>query len=293
MSSFAVIGGPQSKKLAKNIAKRLGASYIPTNVKIFHDGESKITITIKKKFDNIIVVQSTYPPVDTSIIHALSILSKAHEISHNVYLVIPYVGYAKQDKEFLKGEIITIKVIAELFHSVKCSEIIMVDFHSSEALSFFHMPTKNISAVELLADHVKKLNLSHPLIVSPDLFWKVHAKKFANIIGSDSIALNKKRDRKSGELSIISKKFQTSKKRDLIILDDMVSTGNSVREAIKFLGRNNFGKIIVACTHPVLVKNAEKMLMKNGVSRIIGTNSIDGKFAKIDLSQIIVDAIKQ
>ena len=292
MKNCVVIGGPTSKKLAKNIAKNLKVKYIPTILKTFPDGESKITIKRNMKFKMAIIVQSTHPPVDSNIIHTLSIISKAREIANKVYAVIPYIGYAKQDKEFLKGEIITLKVIANLFHSVGCSKMIVVDIHSTESLRFFQMPITNITAVELLGNYCKKLRLKEPLVISPDLFWKKKAERFANIIGANTIALNKQRDRESGRLSIVSDKIKITKKHDLIIFDDMISTGNSVMEAIQFVGRKKFRKIVVVCTHPVLVGNSERMLKKKGVSNIIGTNSIEGKFAKVDLTQIIVKSIK-
>lgn len=292
MKDCAVIGGPSSYVLAKKVANKLNAIYIKTELQTFPDGESKLTIPISHKFKKIIVVQSTCPPVDTNIVHALLLLSKAYRFSKKVYAVVPYFGYAKQDKEFLKGEIVTLKVIANLFENVGTTKLFVVDFHSPESMNLFSIPVVNISATELLAKYFKKLKLQNPIVVSPDIVWKNHAEKFANILDASSIALNKKRDRKTGNISILSKKIQTSKNQDLIILDDMISTGNSVKKAIQFLNKKNFKKIFVACIHPVLVGNSEDMLKRNGVSEIVGTNSIQGKFSKIDLSDLISHSLK-
>lgn len=291
MSEYTVIGGPSSKKLAKKIAKKLKADYLSTKVRVFPDGESQITITETSKKRKIIVVQSTHPPVDTNIIHSLFLISKAREMSPDVCVIMPYMGYAKQDKEFLRGEIISLSVIIKLFQSAGATRIIVVDFHSKDALEFFKIPVKNLSAVNLFARYFKKMNLKNPLVVSPDLFWKDSAENFANKINAACIALNKQRNRKSGKLTILSKKPRLTPGQDLVIFDDMVSTGGSVLKTIEFLGRKNFDRIFLACTHPVLVGDAENKLYKAGVNKIVSTNSIEEKFAKIDLSDMISKAI--
>ena len=123
------------------------------------------------------------------------------------------------------------------------------------------------------------------------MFWKSNAEKFANHLDTTAIALNKQRDRKTGGLAITSRLPKFSKGRDLILLDDMVSSGGSILKAIQFLKKENFRNIYVVCTHPIFVDDSERKIKKAGVTEIIGTNSISGKFAKTDLSAIIVDAI--
>ena len=291
MSDYTVIGGSASPSLAKNISKKLKARFLKTHLTIFPDGEYKITLNDDIKKSKIIVVQSTPPPVDSNLIQALSLISKAREISNDVIAVIPYMGYAKQDKEFLKGEIVTISVIAKLFKAAGATRLIVVDFHSPQALDFFKIPTKNISSGFLLAQYFKNLKLKQPLIVSPDMFWKSNADEFAKHLNTDSIALNKQRNRKTGKLIIKSSRLKFPKGGDLVLLDDMVSTGGSMIKAIKFLKKENFRKIYVACTHSVFIGDSESKLKKLGVTKIVGTNSIEGKFSKIDLSDVIVDTI--
>ena len=293
MQNYSVVGSPSAEGLAKNIARRLKAKYLKTKSKIFPDGESKITISGYVDQGTIIVVSSTGPPVDTNIVQTLSLISRAREMSSQVIAVVPYMGYAKQDKEFLKGEIITISVIAKLFKAAGATRLIVVDFHSPPALRFFRFPTKNLSATSLLADHFKKYCLIDPLVVSPDLFWESNAKKFAHELGTSStIALKKQRDRNTGNLQIKSPSLKFSKSRDLILFDDMVSSGGTIIKAIAFLKKKNFRKIYVVCTHPVFAGDAEQKIKKAGADKIIGTNSIEGKFSKIDLSEIIAKEIQ-
>ena len=291
MASYFVIGSPASKILAKSVAKKIHAKYLDTMLKVFPDGESKLTISEQVKDGVILVVSSTGPPVDSNMIQTLSLISKASEMSSKVIAIVPYVGYAKQDKEFLKGEIVTISVIAQLFKAAGATRLITVDFHSPDALNFFKLPTKNISAVPLFVEYFKNYKLKDPLVVSPDMFWKSNAEKFANHLDTTAIVLNKQRDRKTGGLAIISRLPKFSKGRDLILLDDMVSSGGSILKAIQFLKKENFRNIYVVCTHPVFADDSERKIKKAGVTEIIGTNSIAGKFAKTDLSAIIADAV--
>ncbi|MDH3276873.1 MAG: ribose-phosphate diphosphokinase [Nitrosopumilus sp.] len=290
--NYLVIGHPNSETLAKNIAKKLKTKYLKTTLKVFPDGESKLTFSGNIKNEKIIVVSSTGPPVDSNIVQTLSLISKSREMSSQVIAVVPYMGYAKQDKEFLKGEIITISVIAKLFKAVGATQLIVVDFHSPNALSFFKFPTKNISAVSLFAEYFRNHKLKNPLVVSPDMYWKSNAEIFAKYLKATVIALNKQRDRTSGKLVINSSFPKFSKGNDLILFDDMVSSGESILKAIKFLKKENFRKIYVVCTHPVFVGYSEKEIKEAGVTTIIGTNSIDGKFSKLDLSGIISKSIQ-
>ena len=122
MTKFTVIGGNASSDLAKRVARKLKATYIKTERKVFPDGESKITIKQIPKKSIVIVVQSTYPPVDTNLLELLSIVSKVQKFSSKVYAVIPYIGYARQDREFLGGEIITIQNCWEITESIRCKK---------------------------------------------------------------------------------------------------------------------------------------------------------------------------
>ena len=292
MKDCFVISNPNSERLAKKIAKKIDAEYLKTTLKVFPDGESKLGISKYVNGGTIIVVSSTSPPVDSNLVITLSLISKSSEMSPNVIAVVPYMGYAKQDKEFLKGEIITISVIAKLFKASGAKQLIVVDFHSPDALSFFKMPTKNLSGISLFAEYFKKCKVRKPLVVSPDMYWKYNAEKFAESINTTAIALNKQRDRKTGKLVIKTPFPKFSKGHDLIIFDDMVSSGGSILKTIQFLKKENFRKIYVVCTHPVFVGDSKRRIKDAGVAEIIGTNSIEGEFSKVDLSGIISKAIQ-
>jgi len=201
------------------------------------------------------------------------------------------MGYARQDREFLPGEIVTMKVLGKLFKGAGASKIIVVDIHSLIGFKHFSIKTKNVTAIPDLVKYFKKLSLKNPLVISPDQGGKERAKKFAKEFNSNYIALDKKRDKKTGKIKITTKRTDEVENRDLILVDDMISTGGSIIKATQFLKKQKCKKIYVACTHALLMNDAEKKIKKAGVTSIISTNTIPGKTSKVDISKIIAKAI--
>ena len=291
MSKLTVISGKSSENLAKELSKKIKANFVKSEIKVFPDGESKITLIGKISKKKSIVVQSISPPVDTNLVQVLSLITKAKENSSEVVAVIPYMGYARQDREFLPGEIITMKVLGKLFKSAGASKIIIVDIHSSIGLKHFSIKTKNITAIPDLVGYFEKLSLENPLVVSPDQGGKERVKEFAKEFNSDYIALEKTRDRKTGKVKIKTKNLEEVKNRDLILVDDIISTGGSIIKAAQFLKKQKCKRIYVACTHALLMNDAWGKIKKAGVTSIISTNTISGKTSKVDISKTIAKAI--
>jgi len=288
---FAVIGGNASRDLAKRIARRLKAPYVEAKTRVFPDGESKITFGHIPKNSIILVVQSTYPPVDTNLLQALSIISQARKVSSKIYAVIPYMGYARQDRQFLSGEVVTMSIVASMIRAAGAKKIIAVDIHSKTALNHFKIPKENVSAIPELAKYFKKMKLKNALVVSPDMGGSLRAKKFAGLLNIDFVALKKSRNRNTGKVLIQSSKVDVRGK-DLILVDDIISTGGSIIKAAQFLKRQKCKRIFVACTHGLFVEGAEKKIKKAGVSRIISTNTIPRNTSKVDVSGVIADSIR-
>jgi ribose-phosphate pyrophosphokinase len=291
LSELSIISGKSSENLAKELSKKVKGNFVKSEIRIFPDGESKITLIGKISGGKSIVVQSIYPPVDTNLVQALSLIAKAKENSSEVIAVIPYMGYARQDREFLPGEIVTMKVLGKLFKGAGASKIIVVDIHSLIGFKHFSIKTKNVTAIPDLVKYFKKLSLKNPLVISPDQGGKERAKKFAKEFNSNYIALDKKRDKKTGKIKITTKRTDEVENRDLILIDDMISTGGSIIKATQFLKKQKCKKIYVACTHALLMNDAEKKIKKAGVTSIISTNTIPGKTSKVDISKIIAKAI--
>jgi len=288
---FAVIAGSASKDLGKRIARRLKAPYVEAKTRVFPDGESKITFGRIPKNSIVLVVQSTYPPVDTNLLQALSIISQVRKVSSKIYAIIPYMGYARQDRQFLSGEVVTMSIIARMIQAAGAKKVVAVDIHSKTALNHFKIPKENVSAIPELAKYFKKMKLKNALVVSPDMGGSLRAKKFASLLNIDFIALKKSRNRNTGKILIQSSKVNVRGK-DLILVDDIISTGGSIIKAAQFLKRQKCKRLFVACTHGLFVEDAEKKIKKAGVSQIISTNTIPRSTSKVDVSGVIVESIQ-
>ena len=289
---FAVIAGSASKDLGKRVARRLKAPYVEAKTRVFPDGESKITFGRIPKNSVVLVVQSTYPPVDTNLLQALSIISQARNVSSKIYAVIPYMGYARQDKQFLSGEVVTMSIVARMLRAAGAKKVVVVDIHSKTALNHFKIPKENVSAIPELAKYFKKMKLKNALVVSPDMGGSLRAKKFAALLNTSFITLKKSRNRKTGKVVIQSSKVDVRDK-DLILVDDIISTGGSVIKAAQFLKQQKCNRVFVACTHGLFVGDAEKRIKKAGVARIISTNTIPRNTSKVDISGVIADSIRK
>jgi len=287
---FAVIGGNASRDLAKRIARRLKAPYVEAKTRVFPDGESKITFGRIPKNSIVLVVQSTYPPVDTNLLQALSIISQVRKVSSKIYAIIPYMGYARQDRQFLSGEVVTMSIIARMIQAAGAKKVVAVDIHSKTALNHFKIPKENVSAIPELAKYFKKMKLKNALVVSPDMGGSIRAKKFASLLNIDFIALKKSRNRNTGKVQIKSSKVDVYG-RDLLLVDDIISTGSSIIKATQFLKKQKCKRVFVACTHGLFVGDAESKIKKAGVSQIISTNTIPRSTSKVDISGVIAESI--
>ncbi|HET6779600.1 MAG TPA: ribose-phosphate diphosphokinase, partial [Nitrososphaera sp.] len=200
MTEISVVAGPASSDLANNIAKKLGAQLMVAQLRKFSDGESKIKLD--KVGKKCIIVQSTYPPTDTHFIQLMMMASKCRDDgAEAICAVIPYLGYARQDRAFLEGETVSIALVAKLIETVGVKHIITVDIHSQLAMSYF-ASIQSVSSVPLLADYASKMKLREPIAVSPDAGGTNRVKEFARHLKIDMVALNKSRDRVSGDVTI-------------------------------------------------------------------------------------------
>lgn len=289
MPGTTVIAGDSPPTLAPNLAGELGADLISSDVRTFPDGESKVTLSGTPS-GRCVVVQSAHPPVDTNLMRALTLVSVAADRAGGVVAVIPYMGYARQDHEFLPGEVVTLKHVAKLFAGAGASRLVTVDIHSYRGLAHFGSMGANVSAVPDLARHFAGRELKDPLTVSPDAGGLGRAKAFADSMGTDWIALEKDRDRRTGEVSIRTRGVDVAG-RDVILVDDMISTGGSVVKATEFLKGHGCGRVFAACTHALMVDGAASRISRAGVEEVVGANTVPGPEGIVDVSRAIAGAL--
>jgi ribose-phosphate pyrophosphokinase len=293
VKDIAVLPGPSSTKLGRSIASCLNVDPVDVELRTFSDGESKIRINASLVNKKCVVVQSTFPPVDSHYLQMLMMLSYCiNSGAAAVIPVVPYIGYARQDRVFLEGEVVTMALIAKLFDCFQIKDLVTIDIHSSTALSCFNLNVFNISSIPLLANYAKaNFNLIEPLIVSPDQGGANRAKLFSEILKTSSLSLTKKRDRQTGNIIIDEDLHMDIKDRDIIIIDDMISSGGTIMKAVNILKKNNCDRIFVMCVHALSDEKSLNTLRETGIQDLISTNSIPRSCSKIDLSNEIAKTL--
>jgi ribose-phosphate pyrophosphokinase len=290
LTEISVVAGPASSDLANNIAMRLEAQLTVASLRIFSDGES--SIKLGKVGKNCVIVQSTHPPADTHLIQLLMMAKKCTDNgAQHMCAVVPYLCYARQDRVFLEGEVVSIDLVAKLFKTVGVKHIITVDIHSQRAMSYF-TSIQNVSSVPLLADYASKMKLHDPIAVSPDAGGANRAMEFARHLDIDVLALKKYRDRATGEVTVDEKLDMDISKRDVIVIDDIISSGGSIIKAAEVLHKKGVGRIFAMCAHALLIREAAQKIKSAGVQDIISTNSVPGEYSKVELSSEIALALK-
>jgi ribose-phosphate pyrophosphokinase len=286
----SVVTGPGTFDLADKIARRLGADVAVASLRIFSDGESSIKLGRIGK--NCVIVQSINPPTDTHLIQLLMMAKKCTDDgAQDVCAVVPYLGYARQDRAFLEGEVVSISLVSKLFESVGLKHIITVDIHSELAMSYF-ASIQNVSSIPLLADYASKMRLHDPIAVSPDAGGTNRAKEFARHLDIDVLVLKKSRHKVTGDVTIEERLDLDISKRDAIVIDDIISSGGSLIKAAEVLNKKGVGKIYAMCAHALLINDAAQKIKSAGVEDIVSTNSIPSQYAKVDLSPEIASALK-
>lgn len=289
LSGTSVVTGPGSFDLANKIAKSLQAQLAVASLRIFSDGESSIRLGKVQK--NCIIVQSTHPPTDRHIMQLLMMAKKCMDDgAQEVCAVIPYLAYARQDRAFLEGEVVSIALVAKLFETIGIKHVITVDIHSQLAMSYFQS-IQNVSSIRLLADYAANLKLPDPIAVSPDAGGANRAKEFARYLNIDFISLKKSRHRLTGEVTIDESIDVDLSKRDAILIDDIISSGGSVIKAAEILRKLGVGRVYAMCAHALLIQDAAEKIKSAGVNDIISTNSVPGEYSKVELSSEIVAAL--
>lgn len=294
MAHKLVLAGPASEDIAKSLAERMEGELLKADFKVFPDGESKFTCDAKVSGKTVYLVQSTYPPVDQ---HLMQLLMAAHQLSQEgarVTAVVPYLAYARQDKEFLPGETITLGVISHLMRSAGVRRLVTVDIHSPEGLALFSFPIHSVSAIPSLADYVRKtMNLMNPVVVAPDFGTSKRTEAFAALYGAKMLQLSKTRDKVTGEVEVkVRKPDLDVKGKEVLIVDDMISTGGTVAAAAELVLGEGASKALAICVHGLFVGEAVRKLDKAGVKTILSTNTVPCSYSAVDVSEPIASHLR-
>jgi ribose-phosphate pyrophosphokinase len=292
-----VIPGPSSRELGVAISKELSCRKVDVEYKVFPDGESYLRIAGKVEGEEVVIVQSTYRPQDTHVFQLISLSRTARDLgADRVVAVVPYLAYARQAERYREGEAVTSKIMAEMLEFSGVDSLITVDVHSEAALKSFKIRAQNISSIPAVVEYIKSIKgIRDPVVVAPDKEREKHVSLVAENLGADHIYLTKHRDRITGKVTTTIDDVSAKKIRgkDALIVDDIISTGDTMLNAINLVKEAGSRKVCAICTHPVLASGALERLMASGLEDIAATDTIPSPISKISVAPLIANFLRK
>lgn len=282
-----IVLGPASTQLGELIAQNLKAETVPVTSKTFPDGENYIRLEGKVENEDIAIVQTTSPPQDPKLIQLAFMADAAKRNgAKSITAIVPYMAYARQDKIFLKGEAISAETVAGMLKAAGIDRLITVNIHQEKVLSRFPFPAKSISAICALTEYFLKRGYAGAFALSPDAGALHLAEEAKETLGGEFGYLEKSRDRYTGQITMKTKNFEVKGKK-VIIFDDIISSGRTIVAAVQILKGFSPKGIYIACVHPLLIGEAEKMILHSGVQEIVGTDSVPSTVSRVSLASVI------
>lgn len=287
--------------LAQKIAEHLGLPLSPIETHVFPDGERRVKLEEDVASTPCVVVAPTSPPVDNNIMELCLIVDALKGAgATKITAVVPYLGYQRQDHIFRTGEARSLEVVIKMIEAVGASAFIGVDFHSIKIPELFSIPVAHITAIPVFATVIKDMNvdLDEACIVSPDMggLRRLEALK-QELGGIEMVSVEKERDVVTGEIHISG--IHGNVKKVCFVVDDMISSGGTMVEALKELKKNGAERIFVMVTHAVFSEDAPKILEESLAEKVFVTDAIyipeERSFSKLEvvsISKPIADAIK-
>jgi ribose-phosphate pyrophosphokinase len=292
-----LFAGSATPDLAQHVADHLGLPLALGNVTQFPDGESRVLIEESVRGCDCYIIQSTCAPVNHNIMELLVFVDALRRASAwRINAVIPYFGYARQDKKVQAREPITAKLVANMLEKAGIHRVITVDLHAGQIQGFFDVPVDHLTALDILGGYLKKTDLSQSVIVSPDVGRATEGRRLANTLGVD-LAILYKRRRSPTETEVSHVIGEVNGKRPIMI-DDMISTAGTVTRAVDALVElGAIPEITLAATHPVFIPPAIDRLSHPAIKEVIVTDTIPykghlGKVNVLSVSELIASAIR-
>jgi ribose-phosphate pyrophosphokinase len=288
-----VIPGPASKELGERLANELKAELVPVFLKVFPDGESYIRFEKQDlKNQDVVIVQTTSPPQDQRLLQLMLMADNAQDLeARSITAIIPYFAYSRQDKRFTPGEAFSIKTIIKLLEKCGVTKIISVNAHNPSVLKNLQIPVLDLSAIPLLAEYFNKHQLvENPLSLSMGKKALNVAQEADNILhgGYDYVA--SRRDVVTGNVTLEDKALPV-KNRDVIIFDDIISSGGTMAKAVKMVKDKGARKVFSACVHPLLMGDSRERIIGNGAEEIIGTDAVTSPVSKVSIVPLLSQAL--
>ncbi|WP_455645125.1 ribose-phosphate diphosphokinase [Methanosphaera sp.] len=288
-----IIGGSASQALAAEVARELNDKLCSVETKKFPDGERYFRIKDEIDEDEpVTIIQSTGYPQDENMMELFFILDTLGDMNvKNITLVSPYLGYSRQERRFKEVECISAKATAKLIQTMGVKHLVSINLHEESICDLYDIPVDNLSAMPAIADYIR-INYPEkkPIILAPDKGAENFAKEIATLLNTDYDYLEKVR--LSPEKVKTKTKSISVDNRSVIIVDDIISTGGTIVNAINILKLQGAKAVDVVCVHPVLVNDAVLKINAAGANSVQGTNTLKSEVANISVAKTIAEHLK-
>lgn len=286
-----------NRELAIEMAERLGCKLGKCSVSEFSDGEIQIRIEESVRGSEVFIVQSTSAPVNKHIMELLIMIDALKRASASkINVVIPYFGYARQDRKARSREPITAKLMANLLVKAGATRVLTMDLHSPQLQGFFDIPVEHLFGVPIIAEYFEKKGLDDVVIVAPHNGSVIRARKMANLLHAPIALIDKRQFEQSTTETVDVIGNVTGK--NCIIIDDLIDTGATITLAAKSLAENGAKAIYAGCTHPVFTGEAISRIHSSPINELVVINTIQipkekllDKITILSVAPLLVEAI--
>lgn len=290
-SKLKVFSLSSNRPLAEKIASKIGVELGELTILHFSDGEIKVNIDESIRGDHVYLIQSTSDPVNNNLMELLITIDALRRASaKTINIVVPYYGYARQDRKARSREPITAKLVANLLSMGGIDRMITLDLHTAQVQGFFDIPIDHMLATPLLAKYFIEKNLcgDDVVVVSPDHSGVSRARKLADYLKSPIAIVDKRRS--NPNVIEVKSIVGDVEGKTCILVDDMIVTGYTTTFATEALVNNGAKEVYACCTHAVLSKNATDLLQSSPIKKIVVTDSINipevNRIDKIDIISV-------
>lgn len=283
---FALSG---SRALAKKIADQLDVALGDCVVHHFADGEILVEINESVRGKHVYIVQSTSAPVSENLMELLIMTDALKRASaREITAVVPYFGYARQDRKAKPRQPITSKLVADMLTVAGVNRVVTIDLHAAQIQGFFNVPIDDMNALPILCQYFKSLNLEDLCVVSPDHGGATRARKLANALHCEIAIIDKRRPRPN--VAEVMGIIGEVKGKNCIMIDDMIDTGGTIVAGAEVLRERGAKEVYIACSHAVFSGEAPKRLQNSSAKQVVVTDTIEldeeKKFEKLHIVSV-------
>ena len=295
-TTVKIFSGRASRNLAQKIAESLGVKLGNESVIEFADGEFEPSFDETIRGSDVFIVQSTMPPAENLMELLLMIDAAKRASANSVVAVLPYFGFARQDKKGKPRVPIAAKLIANLLTAAGVDRVMTIDLHADQIQGFFEVPVDHLYASTLFVPYIKSLNLPNLTIASPDMGGSKRANTYAKFLNTEVVICYKHREKEN----VVSKMMLIGgvKGKDVVMIDDMVDTAGTLTKAADLMISQGASSVRAICTHGLFSANAYERLENSKLTEIVVTNTIprehkSSKIKEISVAVLFADTIKR